>query len=88
MYYRGNEFLGHAFNNDLIKTEYGIKTMCTTTANTQENSILERIHQVITNLVRMFDLKIIIQTRMKPGQGYYQLRFLRYKARTILRFKP
>ena len=40
------------------------------------------------NLVRMFDLKIIIQTRMKPGQGYYQLRFLRYKARTILGFNP
>ena len=35
-YYRVNEFLGRAFNNDLIKTEYGIKTKCTTTANTQE----------------------------------------------------
>ena len=40
MYYRGNEFLGHAFNNNLIKTEYGIKTKCKTTENTQENSIL------------------------------------------------
>ena len=56
-YYRGNEFLGHAFKNDLIETECGIKSKCATTENPQENSILERIHQVIANCVRKFDLQ-------------------------------
>ena len=37
MYDRGNEFLGHAFKNDLIKNEYGIKAKCETTANPQVN---------------------------------------------------
>ena len=52
---RGNEFLGHAFKNDLIETEYRIKAKCETTANPQVNSILEIIHQVIANLVHTFD---------------------------------
>ena len=45
------------FKNDLIKTEYGIKAKYATTANPQENSLLERIHQVIVNLVRNFELR-------------------------------
>ena len=28
-----NEYLGHAFKNNLIKTEYGINANCATTAN-------------------------------------------------------
>ena len=56
MYGRGNELLGHSFKNGLIKTEYGIKAKCETTGNPQENSILERIHRVIANLIRTFDL--------------------------------
>ena len=36
----GNEFLVHAFKNDLIEKEYGIKAMCATTENPQANSIL------------------------------------------------
>ena len=56
-YDRGNEFLGHAFKNDVIEREYGIKAKCETKENPQENSILERIQQVIFNLVRTFDLK-------------------------------
>ena len=56
-YDRGNEFLGHAFKNYLIKTEYGIKDNFATTSNPQVNSILEKLHQVIVNLVRTFDLQ-------------------------------
>ena len=41
-----NEFLGHGFKNDWIKNYFGIKSKCATTENTQENSILERNHQV------------------------------------------
>ena len=31
----GNEFLGHALKNNLIKTEYGIKSKCATKPNPQ-----------------------------------------------------
>ena len=57
MYNRGNEFLGHALKNDLIENKYGITAKCATTKITQANSILERIHQVIANLIHKFDLK-------------------------------
>ena len=55
MYDRGNKLLGHVFKNDLIENEYGIKAKCETTENPQANLLLERIHQVIVNLVRMYD---------------------------------
>ena len=57
IYDRGNEFLGHALKNDLIEKEHGIKANCATTENPQSKSILERIHQVIKNLVRKFELQ-------------------------------
>ena len=46
-----NLFLGHIFKSDLIRNKYRIKAKSETTANPKENSILERIHQVIANLV-------------------------------------
>ena len=55
MYDPGNEFLGHAFKNDLTETEYGIKAKCGTTSDSQASSILERIHKVIAKLVRTFN---------------------------------
>ena len=64
----GNEFIGHALKNNLTKNEYRIKAKCETTENAQENSISERTHQVIVNLVRMFDMKKINQTRINPDQ--------------------
>ena len=51
-----NEFLGHAFKNDLIKNEYGIKAKCATTGNPQADSILERTQQFIANLLLTYDL--------------------------------
>ena len=56
-YDRRNGFLGHAFKNNLIKNEYGIEAKCATTKNPQTSSILERIHQVIANLIRTFDFQ-------------------------------
>ena len=52
-----NEFLGHDFKNSPIKNDYGIKTKCATKENPQEKSILELIHQLIANLVKMFGLQ-------------------------------
>ena len=56
-YDRGNEFIGHEFENNFIKNEYGTKVRGATVRNPQANAILERIHQVIGNLVRTFDLE-------------------------------
>ena len=53
----GNAFLGRVLKNDCIENEYGIKAKYAATANPQVNSILERIHQFISNLVCAFDLK-------------------------------
>ena len=57
MYNCSNEFIGHEFKNDIIQNEYGIKSKWGTTENPQGNLILEQIHEVIVNLVYMFDLK-------------------------------
>ena len=56
-YDRRKQFLGHAFNNNIIENKYGIKAKCAATANTQANLIIGKIHQLIENLVHMFELK-------------------------------
>ena len=57
VYDRRNEFLGREFKNDLIENEYGIKSRCATTENPQANSLLERVFQMVENLVRIFGLQ-------------------------------
>ena len=57
MYDQLNEFLCYPFKNGLIKNEYEIKDKFVNTANPQVNSILEIIHQVIANLVNMFNFQ-------------------------------
>ena len=47
-YDQGNEFIGHAFKNNLMKNTYGIKTKVATTANPQANSIIKRTHPNIS----------------------------------------
>ena len=56
-YDRGGEFLGHEFKNSLIENEYGIKTKPTSPGNQQENAIVERIHKVLGNRVRTYNLQ-------------------------------
>ena len=41
----------------MLKEDYGIKLKHITTRNPQANSIVERVHQVISNMVRTFDLQ-------------------------------
>jgi len=54
---RGSEFIGHKFKNELCKKEYGIVVRKATTANPQANAIIERVHQVIGNMISTFDLE-------------------------------
>ena len=56
LYDQRKEMLGHKLTNSLIKNKYGIKYKCENMANHQANYILERIHQVIVNLVHTFNL--------------------------------
>ena len=41
----------------MIKNDYGIKGKPITTRNPQANSVVERIHQVLANMVRTFELE-------------------------------
>ena len=53
---RGGEFSGQFFGSNL-KEEYGIELTFITTANPQANAVVERIHQVIGNMLRSFDME-------------------------------
>ena len=53
---RGSEFMGQDFI-EMIMTDYGVKKKPITSRNPQANAIVERIHQVIGNMVRAFELE-------------------------------
>ena len=53
IYDNGSEF---KLNFKLLCKQYGLKHKPTTKKNPQGNSILERIHQVVANMLRSFDL--------------------------------
>ena len=55
-YDQGKEFIGHEFRKSLIEMEYGITDKPRTLVNPLSNSVLERIHQVIGNLVQTFNI--------------------------------
>ena len=57
-YDRGTEFMGEFAK--MIEDDYGITRQGTTVRNPQANSILERIHQTLGNIIRTF--KFTIQT--------------------------
>ena len=71
-YDQGEEFIGQGFRKYLIETEYGITYKPSTLENPIYNTVLERIHQVLGNLVRTFN--IYIQTYFdedEPWTGIY-----------------
>ena len=53
---RGGEFTGQFFRESL-RNEYGIDLRLITTANPQANAVVERIHQVIGNMLRSLDIE-------------------------------
>ena len=50
-YDQGSEFIGHEFRKSLLETEYGITAKPSKLVNPTSNIILERICQVLGNLV-------------------------------------
>jgi hypothetical protein len=53
---RGSEFIGQDFQK-MIKEDYGVTAKPITVRNPQANAIVERVHQVIGNIIRTFELE-------------------------------
>ena len=51
---RGTEFM--AESTEMIASDYGVKKKPITARNPQANSIIERIHQTIGNMIRSFEV--------------------------------
>ena len=56
-YDQGSEFIGNDYRRFLIEIEYRIPAKPITLGNLTSNAILERIHQVLGDLVRNFSIK-------------------------------
>ena len=67
-YDRGSEFIGSDFRNT-CKNEYGIKCKPITTQNPQANAIIERVHQVIANMIRTFEIENLYLDKRDPWSG-------------------
>src|SRR6476619_1142969 len=65
---RGGEFIGADFKQMLIN-DYGIKRKPITVRNPQANAIVERIHQVIANMIRTFELETNYLDQDDPWKG-------------------
>ena len=55
-YDQGNIFIGHEFRKSITETEHGITERPSNLGNPISNAVLERIHQILRNLVRTFDI--------------------------------
>ena len=53
----------------MIKNDYGIKGKPITVRNPQANAIVERIHQVIGNIIRTFELEENYLDKSNPWKG-------------------
>ena len=56
-YNQESEFISHEFIKYTIETEYGITSNPRTSVNPNYSAISERIHQVIGNQVRTYNIK-------------------------------
>ena len=65
---RGSEFIGKDFQK-MIKEEYGVKKKPITVRNPQANAIVERVHQVIGNIIRTFELQDNYLDEKNPWKG-------------------
>jgi transposase InsO family protein len=64
---RGKEFMGEFAR--MIQEDYGITKKPTTTRNPQANSIIERIHQTIGNMIRSFQIGQLDVDEKDPWSG-------------------
>jgi transposase InsO family protein len=67
-YDRGSEFIGKD-SQKMIKEDYGVKAKPITVRNPQANAIVERVHQVIGNIIRTFELEDNYLDEEDPWKG-------------------
>ena len=65
---RGSEFIGKDFRK-MIQDDYGVKGKPITVRNPQANAIVERVHQVIGNIIRTFELETNYLDEEDPWKG-------------------
>jgi transposase InsO family protein len=65
---RGSEFTGQDFQK-MIKEDYAIKAKPITERNPQANAIVERVHQVIGNIIRTFESESNYLDEDDPWKG-------------------
>ena len=65
---RGSEFIGEDFKT-MVKNDYGIKDKPITVRNPQANAIVERVHQVLGNMIRTFELEDNYLDEDDPWKG-------------------
>ena len=66
----GSEFIGKEFTE--LLDSYGIKKKKITTKNPQSNAIIERVHQVLGNMLRTFELQDQNLDDVDPWNGFLQ----------------
>ena len=69
MYDQVSGFIGHNFRKFLIEIGYKITAKPSTYGNTMSNVVLKRIHQVIGNLVRIFNISQTYVDKNDPWTG-------------------
>jgi len=86
---RGTEFMGQFAK--MIEEDYGIICQSTTVRNSQANSIIERIHQTLGNIIRTFELHesdLIIESPWWDGILSAAMFALRATYHTTLQATP
>ena len=68
-YDQGGELLGHELKRSLIEQKCIIKTKPAYSGNTQANATIERIHQLLGNLVRFYNLQETCVDDADPCMG-------------------
>ena len=71
-YDQGKEYIGQEFRK-MIEEDYGIKTQPATVHNPQANSVLEQIHQVLSDRIQVYELEKYYLDKNTHGLEYYPL---------------
>ena len=69
MYDQEKGYIGHKFRKSLIEYEYGITAKPITSGDLMSDTILEKIHQVLGNLVRNFNIQQTYVDKSDPWTG-------------------
>ena len=85
---RGNEFLAEF--REMISNDNGIMVKPITSRNTQANAILERLHQMIGNILRTFKVQNMELDDQNPCEGIlaFTMFALRATAHTPTQYTP